>query len=133
MTNKQWLLSPRQLCRFALLALLGLVGEFCASANAPGVVHGWGDYHAIGKPVGLADAIDCKAANTYSYALRSDGTVALWGSGPDGELDVPPGLTNVVGIAAGYYMGMALTGFGRVQVWGAGGHVSHNEIVNPPA
>jgi alpha-tubulin suppressor-like RCC1 family protein len=98
-----------------------------------GSIHGWGNYDITRRPRGLANAISLRAAADYTYVLRSDHTIALWGGEGNGQLDAPPGLSNVVAIAAGYYMAMALTGDGNVQVWGAGGHVYQSEIIHPPA
>ena len=99
----------------------------------PGTVHGWGNYSTSGRPVGLADAIAVRAAYNYTFMLRSDHTIALWGDDSNGQLDAPAGLSSVVAIAAGYYMGMALKDDGTVQVWGAWGHVYQGAIINPPA
>ena len=98
----------------------------------PGAVHGWGNYVTTGRPVGLADAIAVRAAYNYTFVLRSDHTIALWGVDSNGQLDASAGLSNVVAIAAGYYMGMALEDDGTVQVWGAWGHVDQGAIINPP-
>jgi alpha-tubulin suppressor-like RCC1 family protein len=56
------------------------------------------------------------AAGRYeSLALKANGTVVSWGSGPP-----PTGLSNVVAIAAGSYFDMALKIDGTVVVWGGG-------------
>lgn len=80
----------------------------------------------------MTDVISLKAAFGYTYVLRADHTIALWGNNSNGQLDAPTNLINVVAISAGYYMPLALTSDGRVHVWGAGGHVSQSQIITPP-
>ncbi len=50
-------------------------------------------------------------------ALQNDGTVVVWGSDTDGQLELD-GLPNVVSIAAGSRHSMALKNDGTVRVWG---------------
>jgi len=120
------------------LVLIGSLSVFGCSelahlyAGSPGTVHEFGQFDASFRPVGLANAIDVKAAQRYTLVLRDDRTIALWGANDNNVLNAPPNLTNVAAIAAGYYMGMALTEDGRVHVWGADGHLRQAAIVNPP-
>ena len=51
-------------------------------------------------------------------ALKSDGTVEVWGDFTQGQRDVPTGLTNVVAIAAGWFHNLALKSDGSVVAWG---------------
>jgi hypothetical protein len=51
-------------------------------------------------------------------ALLSNGTVAAWGDGDDGDTNIPSGLTNVVAIAAGSSHNLALLSNGTVVAWG---------------
>jgi len=51
-----------------------------------------------------------------SLALKSDGTVVAWGSGP--EASVPEGLSNVTAISAGYSHNLALRSDRTVVAWG---------------
>jgi alpha-tubulin suppressor-like RCC1 family protein len=115
--------------------VLGLVLSLAGwvSAAGPGAVHGWGKYNITGRPAGLADAISVKAAANYTYVLRSDHTIALWGENANAQLDAPAGLSNVVQIAAGYYLAMALTDDGNVHVWGGWGHVYRDAMLHVPA
>jgi hypothetical protein len=62
--------------------------------------------------VGIADG------QSHSLALKSDGTVAAWGSNLFGEATPPAGLSGVVGIAAGAWYGLALKSDGTVVGWG---------------
>src|SRR5689334_10860722 len=127
--------SPgRQGCSAFAATLLGFF-LFLTShlpAAAQGTVHGWGNYSTTGRPPGLTDAINLKAAFGYTYVLRADHTIALWGNNSNSQLDAPTNLNNVVAISAGYYMPMALTSDGRVHVWGAWGHIFQSQIINPP-
>jgi alpha-tubulin suppressor-like RCC1 family protein len=54
----------------------------------------------------------------HTLALRSDGTVAGWGSNTYGQTAIPPSLTGVVAIAAGYSHNLALKSDGSVVAWG---------------
>ena len=112
--RRQWSLSLAP-------TLFGLVFFFIGYllAAAQGTIHGWGNYYTTGRPSGLTDAISLKAAYGYTYVLRSDHTIALWGNNSNNQLDAPTNLNNVVAISAGYYMPMALTSDGMVHVWGA--------------
>jgi alpha-tubulin suppressor-like RCC1 family protein len=81
------------------------------------------------KVTGLSNVIAVSAAYKESLALRSDGTVWVWGENKWGQLgdgstidsDVPvqvSGLSEVVAIAAGYYYNAALLSNGTVKTWG---------------
>jgi alpha-tubulin suppressor-like RCC1 family protein len=80
-------------------------------------------------PPGLTNIVAIAAAGsigfTHSVALHSDGTVAVWGSGPFPfqEDAVPAGLSNVVAIAAGQdssgkIFNLALKRDGTITKWG---------------
>ena len=58
------------------------------------------------------------AGESHSLALRSDGTVAAWGTDYFGETAIPDGLSNVVAISAGQYFNLALRSDGTVAAWG---------------
>ena len=64
-------------------------------------------------PSGLTNVVAIAAGETFSQALRSDGTVIEWGA----DL-APSGLTNVVAIAAGRFPRLALKSDGTVVQWG---------------
>ncbi len=116
-----------------ILAVLSLTALRSFAGVGPGGVHVWGNDVSSGRPRGLADVILLKVSEEYTYVLRSNKTIVLWGSAGQGQLDAPPGLSNVCATAAGSYMPMALTDDGKVHVWGARGHVSEYAIVHPPA
>lgn len=85
----------------------------------------------IGPVEGLGRAVQVVGGYYYSLALRSDGTVAAWGNGADGQLGLGQKLkttetpTTVTGlpaiktIAAGPTISFALTTTGDVYGWGA--------------
>jgi len=58
------------------------------------------------------------AGGNYCLALRSDGTIAFWGTTNNGIGNVPVGLSNLVGIAAGGEYSLALKPDGSVLSWG---------------
>src|SRR5436309_1959801 len=111
----------RQLSSPLAPILFGL--SLCLSGSLPatgqGTIHGWGNYDTTGRPSGLTDIVSLKAAFGYTYVLRANHTIAVWGNNSNGQLDAPTNLNNVIAISAGYYMPMALTSDGKVHVWGA--------------
>jgi alpha-tubulin suppressor-like RCC1 family protein len=78
-------------------------------------------------PPDLNDVVAIAAGTRHGLALKSDGTVAIWGGGlfpplPGQPVDyVPPGLSNVVAIAAGNGHSVALKQDGTVVGWPEGG------------
>jgi len=79
----------------------------------------WG-FNAYGQaaPPGLTDATAIAAGYLHSAALRSNGTVLVWGDNSYGQTNVPPGLSNVVAIAAGDFHTFAMRADGSVVGWG---------------
>jgi alpha-tubulin suppressor-like RCC1 family protein len=73
-------------------------------------------------PGGLSNIVAI-AAGQAGMALKTDGTVSVWG-GSFGQTNVPPDLTNAVMIAAGYGHCLALKVDGTVAAWG---HNSYGE------
>jgi alpha-tubulin suppressor-like RCC1 family protein len=71
-------------------------------------------------PSSLADVVAIAAGASHNLALRSDGTVAAWGSSTYGQTNVPVGLTGVVAIGAGAFHSLAVKGDGTLVAWGAG-------------
>ena len=63
-----------------------------------------GIYPDLGQsivPSNLTNAIAIASGETYSMALKADGTIAAWGDDSSGQVSGCAGLTNVVAIAAG--------------------------------
>ncbi len=92
----------------------------------PATVIAWGDntYGETNVPLGLSNVISVAAGSSHSVALRSDGTVTVWGATASwgtnfyGVLDVPSSVTNVVAIATGLGHILALRNDGTVVAWG---------------
>lgn len=139
----------------AVAILLGLsaVGSWSASAQSAPTLWGWGygHYGQMGNgtadannpspsPVaGTSDVIMVIGGSYHTLALRSDGTVWVWGDATYGQLggapapdgcyiyNTPcsrrpvqvPGLSGITGIAAGSFFNLALRNDGAVFVWGA--------------
>jgi alpha-tubulin suppressor-like RCC1 family protein len=54
----------------------------------------------------------------HTVALKSDGTVAIWGYDYYGQATVPDGLTGVTAVSAGAYHTVVLKSDGTVAAWG---------------
>jgi predicted lipoprotein with Yx(FWY)xxD motif len=55
----------------------------------------------------------------HAVALKSDGTLVVWGTNSHGQLDVPAGLSDVVAVSTADYHTLALKADGTVVAWGA--------------
>jgi alpha-tubulin suppressor-like RCC1 family protein len=73
-------------------------------------------------PAGLNHVTAVACGNTFSLALKSDGTIASWGTGSG--TNVPAGLAGITAIAAGANYGLALKSNGMVVAWGAGSNTN---------
>jgi hypothetical protein len=80
-------------------------------------------------PMGLHHVQAIAGGDQHALALRTDGTVAAWGSHTSGQVAVPAGLTDVVAIAAGGNVSGAVRRDGTVRLWGDG----TNGVTTPPA
>jgi alpha-tubulin suppressor-like RCC1 family protein len=70
-------------------------------------------------PAGLREVISVAAGLRHSVAVKSDGTVVLWGDGmPAATAEIPSGLANVQAVAAGEFHTLALRTDGTVVAWG---------------
>ena len=60
--------------------------------------------------------------SSNSLAIRSDGTLAVWGSNSFRQNNVPAGLSNLLAVVAGGLNSLVLKTDGTVQAWGSNGH-----------
>ena len=90
-----------------------LLADIVAPPLSPVVA--WGDNHEAQSTVPpLANVIAISAGDTQSLALRADGTVVAWGTGPA----VPGGLAGVTTLAAGVSHDLVRKSDGTVEGWG---------------
>jgi alpha-tubulin suppressor-like RCC1 family protein len=81
--------------------------------------------------INITDAIAISAGASFSMALRSDGTVMVWGDNGVGEFGLGtstpvnsstplqvPGVSGIIAIAAGRWHALALRADGLVMAWG---------------
>ena len=84
-----------------------------------GAVTGWGSEHVAAVPEGLqAKAIALGQGGTIAYAVRTDGTLEVWGDPTFLGLLPAPELTDLVDVAADQYQVLALHADGTVASWG---------------
>ena len=69
-------------------------------------------------PAGLSDVIAIRAADFYSMALISNGTVVCWGENTFGQAQAPPTLNNAVVIRGMFYHSGAIKEDGSIVLWG---------------
>jgi alpha-tubulin suppressor-like RCC1 family protein len=70
------------------------------------------------------NAVAIAAFGYDAMALRTNGTVEVWGSTNYGATNVPAGLSNVVSVAAGGFEWLALQAPGTVVEWGEFGYTN---------
>lgn len=79
----------------------------------------WGSGPTLANaPVDLATIRDFSSAYHHLLAIKSDGTVAAWGTTVGGATNVPVGLSNVVAVTGGRYFSVALRADGTAAAWG---------------
>src|ERR1017187_7144269 len=110
------------------LSLLGTTAVEDAFGSDTNMVVAWGagttnsglspHYGQSIVPSNLTEVVAIAAGNSYSLALKDDGTVVAWGQNSYGQTNIPPGLENVVAIASGEGHNLALRGDGTVVAWG---------------
>ena len=94
-----------------------------AQALQPGEFIGWGpdsfgetQLPPLVPPITDISALSSSSGNTI--ALRSNGTVIVWGN-PNGPVSPPPGLKDVIAVSAANTYMMALQRNGNVVIWGS--------------
>ena len=88
-----------------------------------GTVVCWGNTNngECDPPGNLDGVIAIAAGNGFSYALRTNGLIVLWGDNSYGQLVIPPTVLTgggVASIAAGGANALALKENGSIYVWG---------------
>ena len=78
----------------------------------------------------LSNAVAIAAADDHCLALRSDGTVVVWGRNEHGQTSVPDGLSNVVRIATEGAYNVAIKSDGTGISWGLDQPVEVNDLTN---
>jgi WD40 repeat protein len=91
-------------------------------------VRAWGnnDNGQCNVPPDLTNVVIVIGGASQSFAIKSDGTIRLWGFTGNG---IPPELTNVVGLACGGSHTLALKSDGSVRAWGDN---EYGQGVTPP-
>lgn len=118
----------RPLSALASAVALLVVSSTPLAGATRGTPYGWGGYDPLRTPADATNLVALDASLLGPIALRADGTVLVWDSGPQ----PPPGLSNVVAIAAGDVFHLALKADGSTVGWG-GFHVDGLAITTPPA
>jgi len=104
---------------------MGPFGGLCAITTFGDVLCEGTQYsgeHEVSKPGNLNNVVQIDVGYATTAALRSDGTVVVWGRNEFGECDVPSRLGNVVQVAAANGATAALRSDGTVVAWGYNGH-----------
>jgi alpha-tubulin suppressor-like RCC1 family protein len=101
---------------------IAATAEDCLVLRSNGTVVEWGDdtYGQTDFASTLTNIIALgPGAGTYcNTAVKSDGTVAVWGYLPDSSLEPPPGLSNVVAVSAGPDFCLAILANRTAVAWG---------------
>jgi len=111
-------LPPARRYIVALLSasLLPILTPVTTSAGNRVVAWGSNTYAITNAPAAATNVIAIAAGQSFSLALKADGTVLAWGA--SGFTNVPAGLSNVVAIAAGGGQSLALKEDGSLIAWG---------------
>lgn len=81
----------------------------------------WGGAPGLSNaPVDLGSVLAVASGYNHALAIRSNRTVAAWGTTANGVTNVPVGLSNVVAISGGNNFSVALKSDGTVAAWGLG-------------
>lgn len=95
--------------------------EQAAGVSIGSSVVAWGDNREgqTTVPPGLTDVQAVAAGDTFTVALKGDGTIAMWGDNRFGQTNIPSAAqSEVQSVAAGFNHTVALKRDGTVVVWG---------------
>ena len=102
-------------------------------SNANGTVQGWQRQFTTGQsvslwpgsatnwPVDLTNAVAIAGYGSHFLSIRTDGSIAAWGSNTYGESSVPANATNAAAVSCGSRYSLALLATGKVLGWGDNG------------
>ena len=105
--------------RSAIVLVICLTILLCNTAAWAGSITAWGS-DSGGKcspPSPNSDYVAISAGADHSLAVRSDGTIAAWGSNAYDVCDAPD-YNGFVAVSAGRYHSMGLQSDGSVRCWG---------------
>ncbi|MCK5830683.1 MAG: hypothetical protein KAH20_10305 [Methylococcales bacterium] len=142
-TSTQNILKPVKIEGLTSIIAVSAGNSHSMALKSDGTVVSWG-FNSLGElgngttgtvpktpalVAGLSGVIAVSAGNKYSIALKSDGTVIIWGHNRFGQLGngttknslsptAVPRLTGIIAISAGKSHSMALKSDGTVVTWG---------------
>lgn len=100
-----------------VIAIAGGAASYSVALQSDGTIHGWGYDFIYGIPTSATNVVALgmgrAEGSLINLALRSDGTVAVWG---DSGM-TSGGLKNVVAVAVGDTQGLALKAGGQLVAW----------------
>lgn len=98
-------------------------GSFCLALRNDGTLLSIEEYMGgsggLYPPADLQNVVAVDMGYEHAVALKSDGTLVVWGTNSHGQLDVPAGLSDVVAVSTADYHTLALKADGTVVAWGA--------------
>ncbi|PKM87338.1 MAG: hypothetical protein CVU87_09770 [Firmicutes bacterium HGW-Firmicutes-12] len=96
-------------------------GLYAVALKYDGIVEQWGYTGSSGSivPEGLSSVQDIAVGYAFTVALKTDGSIVVWGDDEYGQCsNAPTGLTGIKAIAAGENHVLALKEDGTVVSWG---------------
>ena len=106
---------------------------YSVALKADGMVVAWGDntFGQTNVPAGLTNVAQIASGPNHVLALRTNGTVATWGSwsvGTNPTVTLPSGWTNLIGVTAGAQHDLALRADGKVLAWGYDTNLPYTQV-----